>query len=209
MTIGARKEVVLSAGAIRSPHLLLVSGVGPQDHLQRHEVEIVADVPGVGQNLHDHVCVHGLSWTTRKGVTSSTLWNTLNFASIKQYVNNRGGGLGDTLAGVHDAWGRCLYEGDPLSVPDIQALFLCTPVLTRHRFWYSTVHPQDATCNNQIKSWYLFTEDVRKLSFCLGPPEIKPRTFQLSLKLHLIVIAESESQHQAMPLGSLLLGSLS
>ncbi|XP_069936994.1 glucose dehydrogenase [FAD, quinone]-like [Cherax quadricarinatus] len=170
MTIGARKEVVLSAGAIRSPHLLLVSGVGPQDHLQRHEVEIVADVPGVGQNLHDHVCVHGLSWTTRKGVTSSTLWNTLNFASIKQYVNNRGGGLGDTLAGVHDAWVKVSNEGDPLW-PDIQLLF--TPVSHAFDFGIFTpgIHGAD-----QIR-WKGYMQEIYGMDgFGMRPILLRPKS---------------------------------
>ncbi|XP_045597799.1 L-sorbose 1-dehydrogenase [Procambarus clarkii] len=125
VTVGARREVVLSAGAFRSPHLLMVSGVGPKHHLQHHKVKVVADVPGVGQNLQDHVVIHGLSWTTKKGVSSSTIKNTLNFASIKQYIENRGGPLGDTLSGVHDAWVKVSEGGDPL-LPDIQLLFAPT-----------------------------------------------------------------------------------
>ncbi len=47
-------EVILSAGSIGSPHLLLLSGVGPAHHLVDHGVPVVADVPGVGHNLQDH-----------------------------------------------------------------------------------------------------------------------------------------------------------
>jgi choline dehydrogenase len=47
-------EVVLSAGAIRSPHVLLLSGIGPADDLRRIGVDVVADVPGVGKGLHAH-----------------------------------------------------------------------------------------------------------------------------------------------------------
>ncbi|CAN5667611.1 GMC family oxidoreductase N-terminal domain-containing protein [soil metagenome] len=47
-------EVVLSAGAIASPHLLLLSGVGPASDLERLEIPVVHDLPGVGQNLRDH-----------------------------------------------------------------------------------------------------------------------------------------------------------
>ena len=48
-------EVVVSGGTIGSPQLLLLSGVGPADHLRAVGVDVVADVPGVGENLHDHV----------------------------------------------------------------------------------------------------------------------------------------------------------
>ena len=50
-----RGEVILSAGAIGSPHLLLLSGVGPAEQLARHGISSVRDRPGVGQNLHDHL----------------------------------------------------------------------------------------------------------------------------------------------------------
>jgi choline dehydrogenase-like flavoprotein len=51
----ARKEIVLSAGAIGSPQLLLLSGIGPSEQLTRHGIEPVHDLPGVGRNLQDHV----------------------------------------------------------------------------------------------------------------------------------------------------------
>jgi len=47
-------QIVLSSGAIGSPHLLLLSGVGPAEQLQRHGIPVVHDLPGVGQNLRDH-----------------------------------------------------------------------------------------------------------------------------------------------------------
>jgi choline dehydrogenase len=53
-TIYAEEEIVLSAGAYQSPHLLLLSGVGPADELRAAGVEPVVDLPGVGHNLHDH-----------------------------------------------------------------------------------------------------------------------------------------------------------
>ena len=48
-------EVILCAGAIGSPHLLMLSGIGPAQHLKAMEIGVVADVPGVGENLQDHV----------------------------------------------------------------------------------------------------------------------------------------------------------
>jgi choline dehydrogenase len=52
--VTATKEVLLSAGAIDSPKLLLLSGIGPADHLRALGIPIVVDLPGVGENLHDH-----------------------------------------------------------------------------------------------------------------------------------------------------------
>ncbi|MFY3386026.1 GMC family oxidoreductase [Paracidovorax sp. MALMAid1276] len=52
--VRAGREVLLSAGALLSPQLLMLSGVGPAAHLQQHGIPVVHDLPGVGANLHDH-----------------------------------------------------------------------------------------------------------------------------------------------------------
>jgi choline dehydrogenase len=59
--IGARREVILCAGAVQSPHLLLLSGIGPKQHLEKFKIPLVVDSPGVGQNLKDHLMV-GMTW---------------------------------------------------------------------------------------------------------------------------------------------------
>ena len=60
------EEIVLSAGAIGSPQILMLSGVGPVDHLRSLGIPVVAEVPGVGQNLRDHPSVW-VTWRTKKG----------------------------------------------------------------------------------------------------------------------------------------------
>lgn len=52
--VRASREVLLSAGALLSPQLLILSGVGPGEHLQRHGIAVLHELPGVGQHLHDH-----------------------------------------------------------------------------------------------------------------------------------------------------------
>ncbi len=56
-TVGAEREVILTAGTIGLPHILMLSGVGEAAHLKHHGIPLVADLPGVGQGLQDHVVV--------------------------------------------------------------------------------------------------------------------------------------------------------
>lgn len=59
-------EVILCAGAIDSPRLLMLSGIGPADHLGAFGIDVVADLPGVGQNLQDHVLLAGIRYHAGK-----------------------------------------------------------------------------------------------------------------------------------------------
>ena len=65
----AAKEIVLSAGAVGSPHLLLLSGVGPAEQLERMGIPVVQDTPGVGQNLKDHPKVY-VTWEAGNGLAT-------------------------------------------------------------------------------------------------------------------------------------------
>ena len=58
---------ILSAGPVGSPHILMLSGVGPADHIQSHGISVVHDLPGVGQNLRDHPNVY-VTWRARPDV---------------------------------------------------------------------------------------------------------------------------------------------
>ena len=60
IAVRAKGEVVLSAGAIGSPQILQLSGVGPAEHLQAHGIDVVHDMPGVGGNLQDHLQIRAI-----------------------------------------------------------------------------------------------------------------------------------------------------
>ena len=60
-------EIVLSAGAVGSPQILMLSGIGPSDHLAEHGITTLLDRPGVGQNLRDHPMLY-VNWTTKPEV---------------------------------------------------------------------------------------------------------------------------------------------
>lgn len=55
------REILLAAGAYRTPQLLMLSGVGPKATLEQHDVEVKVDLPEVGQNFNDHICLY-LNW---------------------------------------------------------------------------------------------------------------------------------------------------
>ncbi|WP_299142254.1 choline dehydrogenase [uncultured Tateyamaria sp.] len=54
-TVNAREEIILSGGAINSPQLLMLSGIGEAEQLREHGIDVVADLPGVGKNMQDHL----------------------------------------------------------------------------------------------------------------------------------------------------------
>ena len=58
INLTARKETLLSAGVFASPQLLMLSGIGPQAHLAQHQIPCVVDLPGLGENLQDHLECH-------------------------------------------------------------------------------------------------------------------------------------------------------
>ncbi|MFO0995896.1 MAG: choline dehydrogenase [Alphaproteobacteria bacterium] len=55
MTATASREIILSGGPFHSPQVLMLSGIGPADHLRRHDIPVIVDSPGVGENLQDHM----------------------------------------------------------------------------------------------------------------------------------------------------------
>ncbi len=67
-TVEALNEIILCAGAIGSPHLLMLSGIGDADHLRQHSIKIVQHLPGVGRDLQDHIGVP-IQYNTRKSVS--------------------------------------------------------------------------------------------------------------------------------------------
>jgi choline dehydrogenase-like flavoprotein len=69
--VRAEVEVLLCAGAIDSPRLLMVSGIGPADHLAYSGIPVVADLPDVGRNLQDHLLVAGVAYAARRDVPRS------------------------------------------------------------------------------------------------------------------------------------------
>ncbi|HEU4977272.1 MAG TPA: GMC family oxidoreductase N-terminal domain-containing protein [Solirubrobacteraceae bacterium] len=89
----AEREVILSAGAIGSPQLLMLSGIGPADHLREAGVEVAHDLPGVGANLQDHPYVTGV-WE----VDGGTLYQAEKPRFLLEWLLRRTGPLTSTVA---------------------------------------------------------------------------------------------------------------
>lgn len=91
-TLTARREVIVSGGAFQSPHLLLVSGVGPAHLLREHGISVVADRPGVGQNLQDHV-FFGISYRVGVETASALQYGDARALAVAEFNSNGTGPL--------------------------------------------------------------------------------------------------------------------
>ncbi|XP_031838197.1 glucose dehydrogenase [FAD, quinone] [Nomia melanderi] len=88
----ARKEVILSAGAINSPQLLMLSGIGPRAHLEELGIPVIHDSPGVGQNLQDHIAVGGITFLIDYEI-SVVMGRLVNINSALRYAVTEDGPL--------------------------------------------------------------------------------------------------------------------
>ncbi|GAA2596931.1 GMC family oxidoreductase N-terminal domain-containing protein [Actinomadura fulvescens] len=114
----AEGEVVLSGGAINSPQLLMLSGVGPADQLREHGIEVLVDAP-VGQGLQDHPFVNVMFATPRHKV----LWELANARSFALY---QALGRGPYTSNVAES-GGFVRTVEGLPAPDLQYHVLPTP----------------------------------------------------------------------------------
>ncbi|WP_040676879.1 choline dehydrogenase [Nitratireductor pacificus] len=125
-TIRARREVVIAASAVNSPKLLMLSGIGPAAHLRHHGIDVVADRPGVGGNLQDHLELY----IQQESIEPITLYSKLNLFS-KALIGAQwlflGSGLGTSN---HFEAGAFLRSAAGVDYPDIQYHFL--PVAIRY-----------------------------------------------------------------------------
>ncbi|KAA8614449.1 Choline dehydrogenase [Pyrenophora tritici-repentis] len=90
--IHAAKEVIVSAGAFHSPQLLMVSGVGPRETLQKFNIDVVADRPGVGQNMWDHI-MFGPAYEVNFNTLDNTLHNPVALADALTDYITKGQGI--------------------------------------------------------------------------------------------------------------------
>ena len=119
-TVAATREVIVASGAVGSPHLLQVSGIGPAEHLRSIGVDVVHDSPGVGRNLSDHYVlrlVHRAKDNFESLNQFARLW-----PKVREFMRFAALGRGALTNGVTAAQVFC-HSREGLASPDIQLLF--------------------------------------------------------------------------------------
>lgn len=124
-SVRAEREVILAGGAVNSPQLLLLSGIGPADHLTRMGIPIVANLPGVGKNLQDHLDASTLYHCT----TRETLDTANKLVTLGRYLLTKSGPGTSPVAET----GGFLRSSDGLSAPDLQLHFIPAFVIDHGR----------------------------------------------------------------------------
>jgi choline dehydrogenase-like flavoprotein len=116
------REVILSAGSFASPHLLMLSGIGNARELARHGIPVIADLPGVGENLQDHLDVT-IEYRAKSIAPYGVSWRALprNIGHVFNWIFNKRG-LFSSTTGEGGGFISTEPESDR---PDIQ-LFFCT-----------------------------------------------------------------------------------
>ncbi|XP_076377623.1 glucose dehydrogenase [FAD, quinone] [Megalopta genalis] len=131
-TVTAKREVILSAGVIQSPQLLMLSGIGPKDHLDAVGVKTVLDSPGVGENLQDHVAMGGMTYLidppanyTGKDPFTFNLFESVTEKVVTDFALEHRGGLYTVPNCEAMAFINSKYANKTDDHPDIQ-LFLAS-----------------------------------------------------------------------------------
>lgn len=124
-TIKANKEIIVCAGAFQSPQLLMLSGVGPAQHLKEHGIEVLHDLPGVGQNLQDHPdFIFSYKAKSLDLVGFSFPGLARMTGQIFRYIKERKGMIATNFA----EGGGFLKTDESLKAPDVQLHFVISIV---------------------------------------------------------------------------------
>ncbi len=124
--LSASKEVIISASAINSPKLLLLSGIGPASELKSKGIKVVADRPGVGKNLQDHLELY-IQMASKKPVSLYKYWNPIGKAwvGLRWFISKSGPGASNQFESAAFIRSKAGVE-----YPDIQYHFL--PLAVRY-----------------------------------------------------------------------------
>ena len=118
VTVKANREVILSAGAIQSPQILQLSGIGPAKLLKKYGVEVIADRPGVGQNLQDHYQMRTIVRMRSKTSLNNQIRNPISLIRMGLAWAFRGRGA--LTVGAGQVGGAMRTRFAPTNAPDLQ-----------------------------------------------------------------------------------------
>lgn len=165
-------EIILSGGAINSPQLLMLSGIGPRENLSAHGIETRLHLPGVGQSLQDHLLVR-VEHECLRDITIDRLRrpDRAALAFIQAFCF----GTGPASTFPLEAGG--LFKSDPqLEYPDLQSHFLPGFSSASLRLpYFSGVLPQDRGAGFFANVYQLRPESVGSISLASANPFVHPR----------------------------------
>ncbi|CAG0891067.1 unnamed protein product [Darwinula stevensoni] len=183
--VSAGKEVIMSAGAFATPQILMLSGIGPEEELQKHGIRTVVNLP-VGENMQSHAGPGGLYFSIEKEVgfflprlfTSEFLTRTIQFLA-------RGDGPFTTASGFEGiAFVNTSYERDP-DWPDIELFFGTLTIGTdegliyRRRLGLTEENKYFTSCHRlrlPPKAWKTYSGLLRKPGFEIFPYVMRPKS---------------------------------
>ncbi|XP_033220896.1 glucose dehydrogenase [FAD, quinone]-like [Belonocnema kinseyi] len=163
--IYAKKEVIVSGGALESPKLLMLSGIGPAEDLKKHKISVISDLP-VGRNMHNHIRISELDFS----LANKSYWTLKSLkemiGDVNNYLETNGGPLSGWGPAAANAFIKSKFESS-VNAPDLQLQFqplspAYTPVsyyksfglsvfhLTPKSRGYITLNDTDPVCGNPL-----------------------------------------------------------
>lgn len=165
-------EVILSAGVFRSPQLLLLSGIGHSDELNRTSIQQIANLPGVGKNLHDHV-YSLLHFSVNSSETM--IPSRVNQASNYALLINEGRGPLSSSGEVGHGFIRTKHAKNTTSAADVKLTYFAMSPMSFQEddFWRSAYGFRRSIWNKYFKPYY--NEETTTLSVGLMKPKSRGR----------------------------------
>jgi len=168
MTLRARHEVVLSAGPYGSPHLLMLSGIGPADHLKAHGIAPHVDLRGVGQNLSEHPNMVVNFLARRKHTFVSQLRLDRAAVSVSRWHLTRSGAFTN-----NGATAVIFAKTRPdLDRPDVQ--LICMPIANYAKLWFPMLTKPPLHCF-AVRVGTLYPKSRGNVRLRSANPEAPPR----------------------------------
>lgn len=164
----ATREVILSAGAIGSPHLLMLSGIGPRSNLEEVGVPVIHDLSGVGRNLQDHIAIGGLAFRIDPEI--SVIYNRMvNLNTAVRYALTEDGPLTSSVGLEGTAFIKTKYANQSDDWPDMNLFFTAGS---------TNSDPQIKVAHGLKPSFYkeVFDEITDKDVFGVFPMILRPKS---------------------------------